>query len=75
MEVTTTDTQNDTIVVSVETFLELYYERPEESEGQLYFDGFAVRIVDVELGKYTYRQFMVMTSRKHTINKREPSSL
>ena len=51
MEFATTDTQNDTIVVSVETFLELYYEKPEESEGQLYFDGFAVRIVDVELGQ------------------------
>ena len=48
MEFTTTDTQNDTIVISEDMFLELYHETPQESEGQLYFDGFAVRIVDIE---------------------------
>lgn len=51
MEFTTTDTQNDTFVVSVETFLELYHdEAPEEDQGQPYFDGFAVKVVKAELG-------------------------
>ena len=48
MEFATTDTLNDTIVISEKTFFELYHIEPQESEGQLYFDGFAVRIVDIE---------------------------
>lgn len=51
MEFASTESNNDTIVISEETFLQLYHERPEESRGQLYFDGFALRIVDIEFGK------------------------
>lgn len=55
MEFTTTDTQNDTIVISEKTFFELYHRTPRKSEGQLYFDGFAVRIVDIEF-EHVYLQ-------------------
>ena len=46
--ITTLDELHDTLLVTRKTFESLYHEAPEESKGQLYFDGVLVRIAEIE---------------------------
>ena len=47
MDFETTDTENDTIVISRETFEQFFGEAPIKDNTQKYFDGFAVHVSDV----------------------------
>jgi len=46
--ITTLDELHDTLMVTRKTFESLYHEAPEESKGQLYYDGILVRIAEIE---------------------------
>jgi hypothetical protein len=46
--ITTLDELHDTLLVTRKTFESLYHEAPEESRGQLYYDGVMVRIAEIE---------------------------
>ena len=48
MEFTTTNSKNDTIVISMNTFIELYGEPPIITGHQLYLDGSAVRLIEID---------------------------
>ena len=53
--ITTLDELHDTLIVTRKTFESLYHEAPEESRGQLYYDGILVRIAEIE-ESYVYLQ-------------------
>jgi hypothetical protein len=46
--ITTLDELHDTLMVTRKTFESLYYEAPEESRGQLYYNGVLVRIAEID---------------------------
>jgi len=46
--ITTLDELHDTLLVTRKTFESLYHEAPEESRGQLYYDGVMVRIAEID---------------------------